>query len=99
MSATTDPDAGFPVMPERARTPTPGAAAILLDIIDESAANTATGARIAVKVAPIAVKSVVGTALGSVRQLLPVGGLQRLGAPKSENGESTPRTLLKALST
>ena len=44
------------------------------DMIDEIAVNTTGGVRIAVKVAPGAVKSVVGTALGSVRQLLPGGG-------------------------
>jgi diacylglycerol O-acyltransferase / wax synthase len=93
---TTDPDAEFPAIPERAPTPTPGATAMVRDIIDEIATNTARGVRIAVRVAPGAAKSVVGTALRSVRHLLRGGGLQKLGAPKSDVDESSPRTLLNA---
>jgi diacylglycerol O-acyltransferase len=74
----------------------PVAAAMALDIIDEIATNTAVGVRIAVKVAPGAVKSVVGTALRPVRQLLPGGGPQRPDAPKSDMHGSSPRALLNA---
>jgi diacylglycerol O-acyltransferase / wax synthase len=93
---TTDQDAEFPAVPERAPATMPGVASVVRDIIDEIAANTAGGVRIAARVAPEAVKSVVGTALGSVRQLLPGGGGQRPGAPKSDVDQSSPRTLLNA---
>jgi diacylglycerol O-acyltransferase / wax synthase len=93
---STDRDAEFLATPKPALTPTPGATAMVRDIIDEIAANTAAGVRIAVRVAPGAAKSVVGTALRSVRQLLRGGGPQRLGAPKSDVDESSPRTLLNA---
>ena len=93
---TTDPDAEFPATPEPAAVRMPVAAAIALDIIDEIAANTAVGVRIAIRVAPGAVKSVVGTALRPVRQLLPGGGPQRPDAPKSDMDGSSPRTLLYA---
>jgi diacylglycerol O-acyltransferase / wax synthase len=94
---TTDPDTEFPATPERAPAKMPGVSAMVRDIIDEIAANTATGVRIAVRVAPGAVGSVARTVLGSVRQLLPGGGgAQRPGAPKSEKDESSPRTLLNA---
>ncbi len=92
---TTDQDAEFPAAPERAPVRMPGVASVVRDIIDEVAVNTAGGVRIAARVAPEAVKSVVGTALGSVRQLLPGGG-QRPGAPKSDVDQSSPRTLLNA---
>jgi diacylglycerol O-acyltransferase len=83
-------------VPERAPTRMPGVASVMRDIIDEIAVNTAGGVRIAARVAPGAVKSVVGTALGSVRQLLPAGGGQRPGAPKSDVDQKSPRTLLNA---
>jgi diacylglycerol O-acyltransferase / wax synthase len=97
---TTDPDAEFPATLKRAAARMPVAAAMALDIIDEIAANTAVGVRIAAKVAPgavkSAVKSVVGTALRPVRQLLAGGGPQRPDAPKSDMDGSSPRTLLNA---
>ena len=93
---TVDPDAKFAAPRERARATMPGAAAMLRDMIDEIAANTAVGVRITAKVAPGALKSVVGTALRSVRQLLPGGGPQGPGGVKSEENESSPRTLLNA---
>jgi diacylglycerol O-acyltransferase len=93
---TTDQDAEFPAVPERAPVTLPGMVSMVRDSIDEIAVNTAGGVRIAVKVAPGAVKSVVGTALGSVRQLLLGGGGQRPGAPKSDVDHSSPRTLLNA---
>jgi WS/DGAT/MGAT family acyltransferase len=92
---TTDKDASFPAVPERAPATMPGAASMVRDMIDEIAVNTTGGVRIAVKVAPGAVKSVVGTALGSVRQLLP-GGVQRSGTPQSDVDQSSPRTRLNA---
>lgn len=93
---TVDPDAEFASTPERARATMPGAAARVCDVIDEVAANAALGVRIAVKLGPVAVKSVVGAALGSVRQLLPGGGPQRAEGLDSEEHESSPRTLLNA---
>jgi WS/DGAT/MGAT family acyltransferase len=96
---TVDPDAKFAAPRERARATMPGAAAMLRDMIDEIAANTAVGVRITAKVAPAALKSVVRTALRSVRQLLPGGGPQGPGGVKSEENESSPRTLLNALLT
>lgn len=93
---TVDVDAEFAAAPERARATMPGAAARVWDVIDEVAANTAVGIRIAVRLGPVAVKSVVGTALGSVRQLLPGGGPQRADGLDSEEHESSPRTLLNA---
>jgi hypothetical protein len=74
----------------------PGVASVVRDMIDEIAVNTAGGVRVAVKVAPGVLRSVVGTALGSVRQLLPGGGGQRPGAPQSDVDQSSPRTLLNA---
>lgn len=91
---TTDPHAEFPATPERAAARMPVAAAIALDIIDEIAANTAVGVRIAVRLAPSAVKSVLGTALRPVRQLFGGADPQRPEAPKSDTGGSSPRTLL-----
>jgi diacylglycerol O-acyltransferase len=93
---TTDRDAEFPAVPERAPATMPGVAAMARDIIDEIAANTAGGVRVAVKVAPGTLKSVVGAALGSVRQLLLGGGGQRAGAPQSDVNQSSPRTRLNA---
>ena len=81
---TTDQDAEFPAVPERAPATLPGVASMVRDMIDEIAVNTAGGVRVAVKVAPGAVKSVVETALGSVRQLLLGAGPQRPGPPQSE---------------
>src|SRR5689334_16252151 len=93
---TVDADAEFAVAPARARATMPGAAARVWDVIDEVAANTVVGIRIAVRLGPVAVKSVVGTALGSLRQLLRDGGLQRVENLDSEEDESSPRTLLNA---
>src|ERR1700731_1178866 len=93
---TADADAEFAAAPERARATMPGAAARVWDVIDEVAANTAVGIRIAVRLGPAAVKAVVGTALGSVRQLLAGGGPQRADGLDSEKHESSPRTLLNA---
>ena len=97
---TTDPDAEFPATPEPAAARMPVVAAIALDIIDEIAANTAFGVRIAVRMAPgavkSAVKSVVGTALRPARPLLAGGGPQRPDTPKSDMDGSSPRTLLNA---
>jgi diacylglycerol O-acyltransferase / wax synthase len=94
---TNHPDAAiFPATPEPTAARVPVAAAMALDIIDEIAANTAVGIRIAVRVAPSAVKSVVGTALRPVRQLFGGDGAPRRDAPKSDIDGSSPRTLLNA---
>jgi diacylglycerol O-acyltransferase / wax synthase len=92
---TTDQDAEFPAVPERAPATMPGAASMMREMIDEIAVNTAGGVRVAVKIAPGAVKSVGGTALGSVRQLLP-GAPQRADGLDSEEDERSPRTRLNA---
>lgn len=93
---TLDADAEFAVAPERARATMPGAAARVWDAIDEVAANAAVGIRIAVRLGPVAVKSAVGTALGSVRQLLPGVGAQRPNGVDSDEDENSPRTQLNA---
>lgn len=93
---TVDADAEFAAAPARARATMPGAAARVWDVIDEVAANTVVGIRIAVRLGPVAVKSVVGTAQGSLRQLLRDGRLQRVENLDSEEDESSPRTLLNA---
>lgn len=93
---TTDPDVQFAAIAQRAPPRMPVAVAMALDIIDEIAANTAVGVRIAVRLAPGAVKSVVGMALRPVRQLLPSGAPQRPDAPTPDMDESSPRTLLNA---
>jgi diacylglycerol O-acyltransferase / wax synthase len=93
---TTDQDAEFPAVPERAPATMPGGAAMLRDMIDEITVNTTGAVRIAVNVAPGALKSMVGTALGPVRQLLPGGRRQRPGVPQSDVDRSSPRTLLNA---
>lgn len=91
---TVDADAEFAAAPERARATVPGTAARVWDVIDEVAANTAVGIRIAVRLGPVAVKSVVGTALGAARQLLPGGDPQRANGSDSEKDENSPRTQL-----
>ena len=55
---TVDADAEFAAAPARARATMPGAAARVWDVIDEVAANTVVGIRIAVRLGPVAVKSV-----------------------------------------
>ncbi len=92
---TTDPDAEFAAMAQRGPPRMPVAVAMALDIIDEIAANTAVGVRIAVRLAPGAVKSVVGIALRPVRQLFANGGKHRPDAPRDVD-ESSPRTVLNA---
>ncbi|AFC44404.1 hypothetical protein OCO_31970 [Mycobacterium intracellulare MOTT-02] len=93
---TVDADAEFAVAPERAEATMPGAATRVWDVIDEVAANTAVGIRIAVRLGPVAVKSTIGTALRSVRKLLPGAGPQRSDGSDSEEDDSSPRTLLNA---
>ncbi len=92
---TTDPDAEFAVMAQRALPRMPVAVAMAMDMIGEIAANTAVGVRIAVKLAPRAVRSVAGIALRPVRQLLPDSGPQGPDAAPDMD-ESSPRTLLNA---
>ena len=93
---TTDQYAEFPAAAERVPATLPGVASMVRDMVDEIAVNTAGGVRVAVKVAPGAVKSVVGTALGSVRQLLLGAGGERPRALQSEVDQSSPRTRLNA---
>jgi diacylglycerol O-acyltransferase / wax synthase len=93
---TTGQDAKFPAVPERAPATMPGVASMVRDIIDEIAVNTVGGVRIAARLAPGAVRTVVGTALGSIRHLLPGGGGQRPAAPQSDVDQSSPRTRLNA---
>ncbi|MGE5697182.1 MAG: wax ester/triacylglycerol synthase family O-acyltransferase [Candidatus Sericytochromatia bacterium] len=92
---TTDQDAEFPAAPEWIPARMPGVASVMRDIVDEIAVNTAGGVRIWARVVPGAVKSGLGTVLGSVRQLLPAGR-QRPGAPKSDVDQRSPRTLLNS---
>ncbi|WP_240629672.1 wax ester/triacylglycerol synthase family O-acyltransferase [Mycobacterium colombiense] len=93
---TVDAQTEFAAAPARTRATMPGAAARVWDAIDEVAANTAVGVRIAVRLGPVAVKSAIATALGSVRQLLP--GVD----PRCPDGgdvgedENSPRTQLNA---
>lgn len=91
---TVDPGAEFAAAPERAQASMPGTTARVWDVIDEFATNTGVGIRIAVRLGPVAVKTVVGTALGSVRQLLSGGGPRRANGLDSEHDESSPRTQL-----
>lgn len=93
---TTNPGTEFAAIAQRAPPRMPVAAAMTLDIIDEIAAKTAVGVRIAVTLAPGAMKSVLGATLGAVRQLLPGGGPQQQDASTPEMDESSPRTLLNA---
>lgn len=90
---TSDADAQFAGAPEQRRATMPGAAVRVWDVIEEVAANTAVGVRIAVRLGPVAMKSAVGTAVGSVRQLLR-GAPQRANVMDSEDRESSPRTML-----
>lgn len=93
---TVDAHAEFAAAPEHARATMPLAAARVWDAIDEVASNAAVGIRIAGRLGPVAVKSVVGTALGSVRRLLPGVGPQRPDGLDSEEDENSPRTQLNA---
>ena len=93
---TVDADTEFAAAPERAAATMPGSGARVWDAIDEVAANAAVGIRIAVRLGPVAVKSVVGTALGAVRQILPGGGRQYSGGLDAEVDEKSPRTPLNA---
>ena len=65
-----------------------------MDVVDEIAANTVVGARIAVKLAPVAVKSLAGIALREVRRLVSRDGPQRRDGQAPVKDESSPRTLL-----
>ena len=92
---TTDPYAEVAVTPRRARSKTPVALDVAMDVIDEIAANTAVGARIAVKLAPGAVRLLAGIALREVRRLVSRDGPQRQdGQAPARQDESSPRTLL-----
>lgn len=90
-----DPDAEFVSATQQDGAEMPDAAARAWDVIDEIAANTAVGVRIAARLGPVAVRSVVETARGSVHRLL-AGGPQRGDGPVPEKDESSPRTLLNA---
>ena len=93
---TVDPGAQFAATPQRARATTPGAAARVWDVIDEVAANTAVGLRVTAKLAPVAVKSALGTAAGSVRHILTGTSPHHADTVKPEQDEGAPRTRLNA---
>ncbi|CAM4296425.1 wax ester/triacylglycerol synthase family O-acyltransferase [Mycobacterium senriense] len=93
---TVDAQGAFAAAPPRARATMPGAAARVWDAIDEIAANTAVGVRIAIRLGPVAMKSAIGTALGSVRQLLPGVDPRWPDGKDFEEDENSPRTQLNA---
>ncbi len=93
---TTDPDAVFATTAHRAPARMPIAAALALDMVDEIAANTAVGVRIAVRLAPDAMRSMAGIAVRSARRLLSEDGQQPPDVPTPDMDESSPRTLLNA---
>jgi diacylglycerol O-acyltransferase / wax synthase len=93
---TTDPDTKFAAAAQPTSPRMPVTVAMALDMIDEIAANTAVGVRIAVKLAPSAVKSAAGIALRPIRQLLSGGGTQRPHTRTPDLDGSSPRTLLNA---
>ncbi|MGD9618416.1 MAG: wax ester/triacylglycerol synthase family O-acyltransferase [Mycolicibacterium sp.] len=65
---TADPEAEFDSAPERslaAASSMPGVAERIHDVVDEFAANTAKGVRLTAKLAPVAVKALLRTAVGS----------------------------------
>lgn len=95
---TADPHAEF-VEPQRstATTPTmPGLTERVRDAIDEVAANSATGLRVTAKLAPVALKSVIGSAAGSVRQFITGTEPQRATASDAQRDESSPPSRLNA---
>jgi len=92
----TEQGAESPAAPERAPATLPGVTSVVRDMVDEVAVNTVGGLRVAVKIAPGAVKSVVVTTLGSVRQLISGGGGQRPGTPNEDVNQSSPRNRLNA---
>ena len=65
-------------------------------MIDEVAANTAVGLRVTAKLAPVAVKSALGTAAGSVRHILTGTSPHHADTVKPEQDEGAPRTRLNA---
>lgn len=103
---TTDPDAEFAAAPQRVPATMPGVAERVYDIVDEVAANAAVGFRLTAKLAPAAAKSLMGTAVGSVHNMLTgtkiAGGQPRrvatpdVTAPVCEQDQRTPRTGLNA---
>ena len=93
---TADPDAGFAATAQHATTAIPGVTERVRDVVDEVAANTAAGLRVTAKVAPVAIKAIVGRTLGSVRHLLTDAGPQRATARDSEPDRKSPRNRLSA---
>ncbi|MGB0438249.1 MAG: wax ester/triacylglycerol synthase family O-acyltransferase [Mycobacterium sp.] len=93
---TAHPNAEFAPAPPRPRATTPGVAARVWDAIDEITANTAAGLHVTARLAPAAVKSAVESALGSARQLLAGTDPQPADVPKSQQEQSSPRTVLNA---
>ncbi len=93
---TTDPDHVFPAIPDRAPAEMPGVSAKMYDVIDEIAANTAAGVRIALRVAPAAVESVADNVRGAIRHLLPAVGAQTPDRTTFEKDDYSPRTRLNA---
>ncbi|MCH9728853.1 MAG: wax ester/triacylglycerol synthase family O-acyltransferase [Actinomycetia bacterium] len=92
---TADPHAEF-VEPQRSTATMPGLTERVRDAIDEVAANSATGLRVTAKLAPVAVKSVIGSAAASVRQLITGTEPQRATASDAQPDESSPPSRLNA---
>lgn len=88
---TADPAAEFEPAPDRspARAAMPGVAERVYDAIDEVAANTVTGIRLTTKLAPVAAKSLLSTAVGSARNLLTGPRAQRTTEPGSDSSLQT----------
>ena len=98
---TADPTAEFASAPQRAPATMPGVAERLYDVVDELAANTAVGFRVATKLAPAAAKSLIETAVASAREILTGAAPQRVAGPDRDPDhrnpdQSPPRTPLNA---
>lgn len=89
---SSDPDHVFHSGVERSPAPMPGAFALLRDMIDEVAANTAAGFRFASRV--VTAQSVAGSLRGAVRRMLPTAG--QPGSEAAEERGNSPRTPLNA---
>ncbi len=96
---TADPHAEFGE-PQRPTATMPGLPERVRDAIDEVAANSATGLRVTAQLAPVALKSVIDSAAGSVRNLFASAEPQRAQASDAQRDEtSTPSRLNAPLTT
>ncbi|MGB0971948.1 MAG: wax ester/triacylglycerol synthase domain-containing protein, partial [Mycobacterium sp.] len=93
---TADPHAEFVEPPRSTTARMPGLTERVRDAIDEVAANSATGLRVTAKLAPVALKSVIGSAGGSVRQFITGTEAQRATASDAQRDESSPPSRLNA---